>query len=651
MSLPQSAPRLRRQLLLLLLGASWLCLLSIGGLSGAWLYHVLLADAEPELDILAERTDAALQQLQGRQRDRVALLAARTDLRQTLQAVSVAISDEPARNQAKQRLGELLGDAIGTVPSFRHAIVFGADGQVLAGSDPNRLPNAGQQLASDIVGLRSDYLSSGQPSQISAFQHRIALIWEGKPLGSLLVEESAAELRALLMPSNLDPNSPASNRYQLRLWRHHDHGSEQLAGAPISDAVELRRLRPLTIPGWQLEVAVARATVLQPLYHWLGGLLLLAVLLTTLIVLIGGRAAERFSAPLALLARYVGEWRVGTPWLAQVPADSSAELQQLADGLTEMARRENAGQKALTEALLETQQVEEQFRRLFENSPVACLLADQEGRIQLINPACASLFGYRVEELRGESVERLMPVAARSSHHQRMQQFFSAPRERLLGVSNDLFGLRRDGVQLQIEIGVTPIRLGGEALALATINDLSTRKAYEQALLAMSRTDGLTGIPNRRHFDQVLADEWRRLKRSQQGAAVLMIDIDHFKLLNDRHGHLVGDETLRMVSKALKQQLHRPGDFLARFGGEEFVVLLPDTDRDGAQLLAEQMRQAVANLPAVNSSDGTFETSLSISVGVGACRNCNLQDAADLLAEADRLLYGAKRAGRNRVMA
>ena len=112
-----------------------------------------------------------------------------------------------------------------------------------------------------------------------------------------------------------------------------------------------------------------------------------------------------------LLARYVGEWRVGTPWLAQVPADSSAELQQLADGLTEMARRENAGQKALTEALLETQQVEEQFRRLFENSPVACLLADQEGRIQLINPACASLFGYRVEELRGESVERLMPVA------------------------------------------------------------------------------------------------------------------------------------------------------------------------------------------------------------------------------------------------
>lgn len=619
-----------------MLGTAWLCLLSIGLLSGAWLYYRLLEQTPAQLEAVASRTEAALQQFQARQRERIALLAARSDLRQGLQAYA-ANPDDATRH----RLGELLGEAIGTVPSFRYALLRDHQQQPLAASDPSLLaaPPAAATLPATLA-IQTVYLA-----EHGDFQHTVKLIWAGTTLGSLQVLESGADLRALF-----ESGTGALGPLRLRLLAEPDN--TVLAGAGISDEPELHVSRRVGGGDWRLQVAIARADVLRSFYHWLTALVVLAVLLTVLLLLFGGHIAARFSRPLALLAQYTSQWRVGSPWRARLPAGSSAELQQLATSLAQMAQRENLGQKALTEALLETQQVEEQFRHLFENSPVACLLANQHGEIQLINPACASLFGYRVEELRGQSVELLMPAEARAEHATRMAGFFAAPRERLLGVSRDLFGQRRDGVKLQIEIGVTPIRLGGEPLALATINDLSTRKAYEQALLAMSRTDGLTGIANRRHFDQVLADEWRRLRRGKQGAALLMIDIDHFKALNDRHGHLVGDETLRMVGKALKQQLHRPGDFIARYGGEEFVVLLPDTDRDGAMLLAEQMRQAVEQLPAVGTSadDPGSGTPISISVGVGHCRDCNDCEAAELLATADRQLYGAKRAGRNRVM-
>lgn len=644
MTVPPQAPRLYRQLLLWLVGACWLCLLSGGLLSGLWLQRSLLAQTEPALQLLASRSEAAVNQLLARQRDRIALLASRSELRQTLRSFADA-KTAAERDPLRARLSEVLGDSIGTVPSLRYAALLGPDNQLLASSDPAltlatgtlpRNPNPGN------VAIVSSFTAAGGGS----FHHRVDLVWAGSTLGSLHVDESASELQALL-----NQTEPAGPDFRLRLFA--DNGKQLLFGSAADDNAELHAERRLALAGLTLQVGVDRSAVLQPLHQWLAALLLLAILLTAGSLLVGGSVARRLTRPLDSLAQYTAQWRIGTPWQLQLPARSSAELQQLANALAQMAQRENSGQRALTEALLETQQVEEQFRRLFENSPVACLLTDRDGRIQLINPACASMFDYRVEQLLGENISMLVPEASRARHIAGMTKYFTAPREQLLGVTSDIYGLRRDGVELQIEVGVTPIRLGGVSLALATINDLSTRKAYEQALLAMSRTDGLTGIPNRRHFDQVIADEWRRLRRNQQGCAILMIDIDHFKQLNDRYGHLVGDETLRMVGKTLKQQLHRPGDFLARYGGEEFVVLLPDTDRDGAMLLAEQMRQAVAELPAA-SNDITLaltDSWVTISVGLAAVPNCNEQEPADLLANADRLLYGAKRAGRNRVMA
>jgi diguanylate cyclase (GGDEF)-like protein len=173
-------------------------------------------------------------------------------------------------------------------------------------------------------------------------------------------------------------------------------------------------------------------------------------------------------------------------------------------------------------------------------------------------------------------------------------------------------------------------------------------KQHADILEDQAFLDGLTGIANRRQFDQSLEKEWQRMMRRETPLSLLMIDIDHFKQFNDRYGHGVGDECLRLVACTIASIIKRPGDLAARYGGEEFVVILPETDEKGACTVAEVIRLAVESLkpPHVSSLAAAHVT---ISLGV-ACdiprRHANMQD---LVNAADRALYRAKSAGRNQV--
>ncbi|MBC7733487.1 MAG: GGDEF domain-containing protein [Bacteriovorax sp.] len=169
------------------------------------------------------------------------------------------------------------------------------------------------------------------------------------------------------------------------------------------------------------------------------------------------------------------------------------------------------------------------------------------------------------------------------------------------------------------------------------------------ALRAIAWTDALTGVANRRFFDQAMATAARRSLGASQSLSVLMIDIDHFKLLNDRYGHPAGDVCLREVARALREALARPGDLLARYGGEEFIALLHDADADGAAVVAERLRAAVQALELENPGSPLG----SVSVSVGTASGVLLGDAAAarLVHAADQALYAAKCAGRNRVRA
>ncbi|WP_255313441.1 sensor domain-containing diguanylate cyclase [Pseudomonas protegens] len=162
-------------------------------------------------------------------------------------------------------------------------------------------------------------------------------------------------------------------------------------------------------------------------------------------------------------------------------------------------------------------------------------------------------------------------------------------------------------------------------------------------LLALE--DALTGLANRRQFDLFTQTEMGRAKRGQRTLALLMIDVDHFKRFNDRYGHLVGDECLRRISAIIRENIRRPGDLAARFGGEEFAVVLPATDYVGAFIVAEKIRKAVLRAEIEHKDSGIGL--VTVSIGVGAC-SPSVEDTLDgLIGAADEALYVAKTSGRN----
>lgn len=176
-----------------------------------------------------------------------------------------------------------------------------------------------------------------------------------------------------------------------------------------------------------------------------------------------------------------------------------------------------------------------------------------------------------------------------------------------------------------------------------TITYLEQRNSELEAL---STADALTGIPNRRAFDTALGNEWRRITRSGGTLSLLLIDIDHFKDFNDGHGHLAGDECLRLVATLLAAAVRRAGDFVARIGGEEFGVVLPDTPADAAERLANDLCERV-RFERFNHAGSRDSAHLTVSVGLASARPTTGASPAELYAEADAALYRAKRAGRD----
>jgi len=210
--------------------------------------------------------------------------------------------------------------------------------------------------------------------------------------------------------------------------------------------------------------------------------------------------------------------------------------------------------------------------------------------------------------------------------------------------------LQADGSAAIIEILARCIEEDGTPYIVAVGRDISLRKQREQDLIDRSLRDGLTGVWNRRAFDERLAEYWRNAARNRRPLAVVMIDVDHFKFYNDTLGHPAGDECLRQVALALRSGVLRGSSMVARYGGEEFVAVLEDTDLVAARACAERLRLVVQSL-AIPHPRSSISNTVTVSIGVVSGHAEPDLTPKMLIDAADAALYRAKRAGRNRVAA
>lgn len=243
----------------------------------------------------------------------------------------------------------------------------------------------------------------------------------------------------------------------------------------------------------------------------------------------------------------------------------------------------------------------------------------------------------------GSAIEVLMLSIA-------LGQRYAEERLQRLEAQRKALESEREARAAQQEIVQTQ-RVAAEGLERSVADRTSELQAAMQQLSAANATlkdlsaiDGLTGVHNRRAFDEKLQTEWRRALRSDQPIALLLIDLDHFKQLNDNYGHLVGDECLRRVASTINDAIRRPPDFCARYGGEEFVAVLPETESKGAELMAERIRKCIDALEIRAGND-----SIRVTASLGCCvmRPKPGDDMLQLIERADKALYAAKDAGRN----
>ncbi len=299
--------------------------------------------------------------------------------------------------------------------------------------------------------------------------------------------------------------------------------------------------------------------------------------------------------------------------------------------------------------------------KLMQDLVVPTFVLDTECNVIIWNRACERLTGVAAKEVIGTRQHwRGFYDAPRPCLADLVAQHRTAEIEQLYAsfdrVGDSEHGFHAEnwcmmpqlGHEYYLAIDAGPIfDADGHLIAVVeTLRDMTEQKRAQTALERLASCDGLTGIANRRSFDEKISLEWLRARREKSPMALLLLDVDHFKRFNDAYGHQAGDDCLRRVAQCLLAIVFRPGDLVARYGGEEFVVVLPSIDLSGALVVAERVREAVSQLaiPHAGSGFGRVTVSIGVSAGVPS-QNVDYQA---LIKAADIALYQAKGAGRNR---
>ncbi len=315
------------------------------------------------------------------------------------------------------------------------------------------------------------------------------------------------------------------------------------------------------------------------------------------------------------------------------------------DYISKPFRREEVLARVRTHVLLcdlhaQLRHEADRFRAIVNNISDALLMFDQSGRVRFANPAAIHLFGRDELQLVSADITLLLT----EMYAQEYRQLFSGELNHCFGI-REVEARRADSVVFPLDFSISPVLLG-EPFFVGICRDISQRKDAESALVKQASTDALTGLANRRAFEEQLLRECGRARRAQEPLTVAMIDIDHFKPYNDYYGHPQGDRCLLAIGQVLQQSLERTTDFAARYGGEEFVMLLPNTPSSGAEQVYQRFAKGLhlRNIPHERSP---LTNRVTASVGMYTVSAEQLVSPTQLLKNADMALYQAKANGRN----
>ncbi|MDQ6992729.1 MAG: diguanylate cyclase [Mariprofundus sp.] len=290
-----------------------------------------------------------------------------------------------------------------------------------------------------------------------------------------------------------------------------------------------------------------------------------------------------------------------------------------------------------------TQQHEAYLKSLFQSLPLGYISLDKAGCYRNVNPAWCKMSGYQSEQVIGTACVEHIQAQSKLRFTDHIALMFKGEN---ISTNEELQLLCCDGTLIDIELNghVTRDSSGKVSMVHCLIDDVTERKRMQHVLHEMATTDALTGVCNRRAFLAAAEKAWKLSLRYKHPLNTLMIDIDHFKLINDTYGHAKGDEVLKKLADTC-QQVMRETDVFGRLGGEEFAVLYPETNQQYALLGAERIRKAVEQLEF--SSEGTL-FHVTVSIGLAEKQACD--SSFDIvLQHADAALYRAKDSGRNQV--
>lgn len=343
---------------------------------------------------------------------------------------------------------------------------------------------------------------------------------------------------------------------------------------------------------------------------------------------------------------------------------SFCELNEFAHDFQVMSTKLRKREAALRES-------EERYRGLFNRVPIGLFRASLEGDLLDVNPAVVSIFGYpNKEDLLKIKIADIIISSSDPKESNKLKNRKEIP---LSDFESQMYKYDRSLIWVRIKTYLVRNKFDNQSCYEGSLEDITKQKHAEKELIQakegleiqveqrtqqlvelnkelqqLSSLDGLTGINNRRYFDQFLENEWQKAMHQGTPVSLIILDLDLFKDYNDHYGHQAGDDCLKKVASAFKSLLRGPGDLAARYGGEEFVSVLPNTDLDSALTLAEKICKAIENLEIKHekSSIGEYVT---VSIGVASVVPSKDTLSSDIISIADKALYNAKREGRNRV--